>query len=62
MTLSEAQRAERRAFADLVQRVNEGILREDPKVPVLRLIGEYRKAVETRKAVEIRDAVLERTP
>jgi hypothetical protein len=60
--LWDALVAEGRAFDAIRERLNQGVLPEDPKVPVLKLIGAYGKAVEKRKAIELRDAILERVP
>lgn len=62
VTLWQASVDESRAHDALTRRLNEGVLPSDPKVPVLKLIGVYARAVERRKAIEIRDAVLERIP
>lgn len=60
--LWDAQVAETRAMDAIVARLNEGVERADPKVPVLKLVGAYGRAVEKRKAIELRDAILERVP
>jgi hypothetical protein len=62
MRLYDAIVAEHRAKDALIAKINAGITLEEPKVPVLKLVGAYRAAVERRKAIEIRDAVLERVP
>ena len=62
MSLFDALVAEYDAKRVLHERINQGVLPGEPKVPVLRLVRDYGKAVERRKAVEIADAVIERVP
>lgn len=62
MTLYEAIVAEHAAWDEVAARINKGVLPTDPKVPVLKLIQQYRAAVERRVLTEIRDRILERIP
>ena len=62
MSLYEAVAAEYAAFDALRDRINAGISPQDPKVPVLKLVQEHRRAVERRVLIDVRDRVMERIP
>lgn len=62
MTLWQALMAEQDAYGALFAALNKGVLPEDSKLPLLRLVAEYRTAVERRVLIEVRDSVLERIP